>query len=91
MLLSTLLLGNFDRFSTDIDKLTDGLPDGSTDKSNNVWMDRNFPGYWKLRKFQTGILVSTITMNLADGWTDGTDDRHTDGQTEFQVDQVFKI
>ena len=38
------LLGNFDSFSADIDKVMDGLPDGSTDKSDDVQMARSFPG-----------------------------------------------
>ena len=28
-------------------------------------------------------------MNLADGWTDRTDDGHTDGQMEFKVESCF--
>ena len=31
------------RFSVDGDKATGGLPDGLTDKSNDVWTERNFP------------------------------------------------
>ena len=59
-------------FSADSDRVMDGLPHGLTDKSNDVWVERNFPGKWSCRKFHTVILMGIFTMNLADGWTDGT-------------------
>ena len=31
-------------------------------------------------------MLLIFTVNLADGWTDRTDDRHTDGWMEFQVE-----
>ena len=80
-----LLPGNFNRFSADSDRVIDGLPDGSTDESNDVWMEKNFPGYWTFWKFHLAILMGIFTMNLADGWMDRTDDGHTDGWMEFQV------
>ena len=43
----------------------DGLPDGSTDESDDVWMERNFPGLLHFRKFHTGILIGIFTVNLA--------------------------
>ena len=67
----------------------DRLPNQSTDESNDVWMERSFPGFSCFGKFCTGILISIFTMNLADGWMDGTDDGHTDRQTEFQVESCF--
>ena len=51
-----------------------------------VWMERNFPGFQMFGKFHTAILMGIFTMNLADGWTDRTDDGHTDRQMEFQVE-----
>ena len=33
----------FNGFSADGDKVMDGLPDGLTDKSNDVLTERNFP------------------------------------------------
>ena len=38
-----LLPGIFNGFSADGDGVTDGLPDGSTDESNDVHMEGNFP------------------------------------------------
>ena len=73
-------------FSADGDRVTGGLPDGSTDESDDVWMEVDFPGYWTFGKFCPAILVGIATMNLADGWTDGTDDGHTDGWMDFQVE-----
>ena len=66
--------------------MTDGLPDGSTDESDDVQMEREFLRYWVFGKFHTGIPVGIFTVNLADGWTDGTDDGHTHRQMEFQVE-----
>ena len=80
------LLGNFDGFSADSDGVMDRLLDGLTDESDDVQTERNFPGFWSFGKFHTAILVGILTMNLADGWMDGTDDRHTDRQMEFQVE-----
>ena len=73
----------------DGDMVMDRLPDGWTDESNDVQMERRFPRLSCFRKFHTAILMSIFTMNLANGWMDGTDDRHTDGQTEFQVNHVW--
>ena len=39
---------------------------------------------WVLGKVHTAILVGIFMMILADGWMDGTDNRHTDGWTELQ-------
>ena len=69
--------------------MIDGLPDGLTDKSNEVQTERNFPRFWTFRKFHTVILMDTFMVNLADGWMDGTDDGHTDGWTEFQVESCL--
>ena len=66
--------------------MTDGLPDGSTDKSDDVWIEGNFPAKWSYRKFHTAILMGIFTSNLADGWMDRTDDRHTDGQMGLHVE-----
>ena len=82
---SPLLLGNFE-FSADGDGVTDSLPDGSTDQSDDVWMERNFPGSWTFRTFHAAILMVIFTVNFADGWMDGTDNRHTDRWMEFQVE-----
>ena len=38
-----MIKGNIDGFSADGDKVMDGLPDGSTDESDDVWMEGNFP------------------------------------------------
>ena len=45
-----------------------------------------FSGFWTFGKFPIAILVGIFTMNLAEGWMDGTDDRHTDGWMEIQVE-----
>ena len=71
-----IITGIFDGFSTDADEVTDGLPDGSTDKSDDVWTERSFRGFLCFGKFCTGILIGIFTMNLAHGWMDGTDDGH---------------
>ena len=86
MFFSPLLPGNFNGFPADGDRVIDVLPDGLTDESNDVWMEGNFPWSWTFRKKFLGILMGIFTMNLADGWTDGTDDRCTRGQTDFQVE-----
>ena len=78
-----------DRLAADSDKMTDGLTNGSTDESDDVWTERSFPGYCLFGKFHTGILVGIFTMNEADGRTDRTDDGHIDIQTEFQVELCF--
>ena len=67
----------FRQVSPDGDEVTDRLPDGSTDKSDDVWMERNFPGIQKFGIFYTGILVGIFTVNLADGWMDAVDNGHT--------------
>ena len=54
--------------------MTDGLPDGLTDESEDVQMERSFPRFWMFGKFCPPILVGIFTMNLADGWKDRTDD-----------------
>ena len=53
---------------------------------DDVWTEWKFPRYWKFGKFHPAILIRIFTMNLADGWWDGTDDRHTDGWTDFQLE-----
>ena len=73
-------------FSADGDEVTDRLPDGLTDESDDVQMERIFPMHWSFRKFHPAILMVIFTMNLAHGWMDGMDDRHTDGWMEFQVE-----
>ena len=80
MLFSPLLLGTFNGCSADGDDVMDGLHDGLTDESDDVQMDRKFPGITCFRKLNRGILIGIFTMNLADGWMDRTDNRHTDGQ-----------
>ena len=88
MCFSPLFLGIFDRFLADGDEVMDGLADGSTEESNDIWMERSFPGFPEFLcfgEFHTGVLIGIFTMNLADGWMDRTDDGHTDGQMEFQV------
>ena len=67
----------------------DRLPNGLTDESDEVWMWRNFPVIQMFGKFHTAILMGILTVNLADGWTDRTDDGHTNGQMEFQVESCF--
>ena len=74
-----IFLLNFDGFSADGDRVTGGLPDGSTDESDDVWMEGDFPGYWTFGKFCPAILGGN-------GWTDGTDDGYTDGWMDFQVE-----
>ena len=69
--------------------MTDRLPDGLTDESNDVWTERNFPGIHMFGKFHTGILIGIFTMNLADGWADGTDNGHTDREMEFPLDSYL--
>ena len=86
---SPLLPGNFDRFLADGDGVNDGLPDGLTDESDEVQIEGNFPGIGTFRKFGPGILMGIFTMNLADGWTGGMDDRCTHRQTNFQVESHF--
>ena len=80
------MMGSFDGVSADSDEVTNRLPDGLTDESDDVWTERNFPRLWKFRKLHPVILMSIFTVSLADGWTDRTDDGHTDGWTEFQVE-----
>ena len=58
--------------------MTDGLPNGLTDKSDEVWTEGNFPMYRTFGKFHPAKLKGIFTENFADGWTDGTHDRHTD-------------
>ena len=79
-----LLLGNFNGFSANCGKVTDRLTHGLTDKSDDVHMERNF-----CVKLTFGKLMGIFTMNSADGWTDRTDDGHTDGQMEFQVESCL--
>ena len=54
---------DFYGFSADGDGVTDGLPDGSTDKSDDVWMEGKFPVKWTLGKFHTGILMGIFSMS----------------------------
>ena len=67
----------------------DRLPNGLTDESDEVWMWRKFPVIQMFGKFHTAILMGILTVNLVDGWTDRTDDGHTNGQMEFQVESCF--
>ena len=46
----------------------------------------NFPRIQTFRKFNTVRLIRFFTMNLADGWMDGTHNGHTERQMEFQVE-----
>ena len=41
---------------------------------------------WIFKKFHTAILVGIFTVNLGDGWMDGTDDGQTDGLTDLQME-----
>ena len=66
--------------------MDDRLPDGSTDESDDLQMEGNFPGIWTFRKFNPAILLGTITMSLADGWMDRMNDGHTDRWMDFQVE-----
>ena len=66
--------------------MTDRLPGGLTDDSDHVHLERNFPVNWSFGKLCTAILTGIFTMILADGWMDGTNNRHTDGWTDFQVE-----
>ena len=81
--------GISDWFSADSDMVTDRLPEGSTDESDDTQMDMNFPMTWSFKKFCTAILMGIFTMNLAYGWTDRTDNGHTDGWMEFQVESCL--
>ena len=83
---SPLLLGNFDGLSADGDGATDRLPDGSTDKSDDVWMEGNSPRIWTFRKCHPAILMGISTIKFANGWMDGMDDRHTERWMDFQVE-----
>ena len=67
----------------------DRLPEGLTDKSDDVQMERSFPWYCILRNYCTGILIGIFTVNLADGRMDRTDDGHSVRQMEFQVESCF--
>ena len=69
-----ILLWNFNRFSADSDGVTDRLPDGSTDESDDGWMERNLPRFCMFWKFHPAILVVISIVNLADGWMDETHD-----------------
>ena len=69
--------------------MTDGLPDGLTDESDDVWTERHFPGFQMFGKFCTAILMCIFTVNLSDGWMDGTDGGHMDGWMDFQVESGF--
>ena len=39
---------------------------------------------FEFQEIQTAILVGIFTVNLGDGWTDGTDDGHTDRWMEVE-------
>ena len=66
-----IILGTFDRFSADSDEVMDGLLDGSTDESIDVWMERGFPRLSCFGRFCTGILTGIFTKNLLMvGWTE---------------------
>ena len=49
-------------------------------------MERNLLTNGSFGKFHTAILVGILTLNLADGWMDGTGDGYTNRWTEFQVE-----
>ena len=59
-----------------------------TDESDDVrtW---NFPGCWMFSKFHPAVHMGIFAMILADGWMDGTDDRHADIWMEFQGGITF--
>ena len=80
-----IITRTFDGFAADGDEVLDRLPDGSTDESNDVQMERSFPRYWVFGNFHTGILIGIFTMYLADGRMDRTDEGHTVGQITFLV------
>ena len=65
------------------------MPDGLTEESNDVWMERSFPEYCVFSKFHKGKLINIFTVNLAYGLMDGTYDGHTDRQMEFQAESCF--
>ena len=69
--------------------MTDRLPDGSTDESDNVWTEGKFNGKWSFGKLHPAILMGIFTVKLADGWMDGMDNGHTHGQMEFQVESCL--
>ena len=69
--------------------MTDGLPDGSTDEFDYLWIERTFPGILIFRKFHPAILMGIFTINLAGGWTDRSDDGNTDGWKEFQMESLL--
>ena len=46
-----IITGIFNGFSVDGDEGMDGLPDGLTEKSNDVQMERSFPGFHFSRNF----------------------------------------
>ena len=81
--------GIFNSVSAHGDEVMDELPDGLTDQSDDVQMEGILPRYFIFDNCCTGILIDIFTMDLADGRTDGTDDRHTAFQTEFQVELHF--
>ena len=73
---------NFNGFSTNDDRVDDGLPDRSTDESNDAWIEGKFHGSWTFRKFDPAIVLGNCTMILDDCWTDRTDEGHTmEGRT----------
>ena len=47
---------------------------------------KEFSWVFDIQEFHPAILVGIFTVNLADGWMDGTDSGHTDRQTELQVE-----
>ena len=63
----------------------DRLPDGLTDKSVDVQMERSFPGYCINRNFCTGMPIGIFTVNLADGRMGVMNDRCTALQMVFLV------
>ena len=48
-----------------------------------------FNGKWSFGKLHPAILMGIFTVKLADGWMDGMDNGHTDGQMEFQVESCL--
>ena len=66
--------------------MNDRLPDESTDKLVDVWMEANCPRVYTFGKFCPGILICIFTMKFADGWMERADDGQSDRQTNFEVE-----
>ena len=46
-----MITGDFDGFSADGDEVTDGLPDGLTDESDDVWKEKEFSQVFDIQEF----------------------------------------